>query len=161
MGNYNVRHAGRNDRNKTHKKYMGLRSRPLKLDDKEKKKIIADYALCQNYSAVARKYRRSDVTIKRVVMGNPEAVKKVEQKKQENTQDILAYMDSQKDKVCKLLGNYLDDLCNPDKRKAATVAQQATVMGILIDKYTQAGIKVEVNAPQPVVFNFKDADDGN
>lgn len=133
----------------------------MKLTDKQRKRIIADYTVNQNYRETARKHKLSETTIRRVVKGSPQIVERVAQKKEENTKDILAYMDSQKDKVCKILGNYLDDLNNPDKRRTATVAQQATVMGILIDKYTQAGIKVEFNAPKPVVLNFKDANDGN
>lgn len=51
------------------------------LTDREKKKIIADYAECGNYSQVARKHKVSFDTVKRVVISDPETVKKAEQKK--------------------------------------------------------------------------------
>lgn len=130
----------------------------MKLTDKQKKRIIADYIECQNYREVSRRHGVSNTTVKRIVDGSPSTVKKVTQKKEENTASILEFMDSQKNKVCKLLGEYLDDLSNPDKRKSATVAQQATVLGILIDKYTQSGLRGVDTKPQPVIFNFKDAD---
>lgn len=52
------------------------------LTDREKKKIIADYAECGNYSQVARKHKVSFDTVKRVVISDPETVKKAEQKKE-------------------------------------------------------------------------------
>ena len=44
------------------------------LTDREKKKIIADYAECGNYSQVARKHKVSFDTVKRVVISDPETV---------------------------------------------------------------------------------------
>jgi hypothetical protein len=130
----------------------------LKLTDKQKKRIIADYIECQNYRETGRRNGVSDNTVRSIVKSSPAISQKLAQKKEENTESILAFMDSQKNKVCKLLGEYLDDLSNPDKRKSATVAQQATVLGILIDKYTQSGLKSLDKKPEPVIFNFKDAD---
>lgn len=51
------------------------------LTDREKKKIIADYAECGNYSQVARKHKVSFDTVKRVVISDPETVKKRNKKK--------------------------------------------------------------------------------
>lgn len=130
----------------------------MKLTDKQKKRIIADYIECQNYRETGRRNGVSDNTVRSIVKSSPAISQKLAQKKEENTESILAFMDSQKNKVCKLLGEYLDDLSNPDKRKSATVAQQATVLGILIDKYTQSGLKSLDKKPEPVIFNFKDAD---
>lgn len=40
----------------------------------------------------------TDTTVKRIVSNNKEILKKIEQKKEENTKDILEYMDSIYDK---------------------------------------------------------------
>ena len=61
------------------------------LTDREKKKIIADYAECGNYSQVARKHKVSFDTVKRVVISDPETVKKAEQKKEQNTFIFLSF----------------------------------------------------------------------
>lgn len=61
----------------------------------------------------------------------------VTQKKEQNTQDILAYMDSKKDIVCEILGKGLDALNSPDKLAEATPAQITTAIGTLIDKWTE------------------------
>lgn len=106
------------------------------LTDKEKKKIIADYAVCENYSAVARKYGVSVDTIKRTVLRDPATTKKTMEKKAENTADILAYMDTQKGEVIGLMSDYLKALRDPDKIDKAGVQPLAIAMGIVIDKYT-------------------------
>ena len=71
-----------------------------RITDKKKKKIIADYTNVQNYSEVARMNNGSDKSVKRIIEKeeNSEMVKKVEEKKEENTKDILEYMDSIYDK---------------------------------------------------------------
>ena len=53
------------------------------LTDREKKKIIADYAECGNYSQVARKHKVSFDTVKRVVISDPETVKSGTKKRAE------------------------------------------------------------------------------
>ena len=106
------------------------------LTDKEKKKIIADYAVCENYSAVARKYGVSVDTIKRTVLRDPTTTKKTMEKKAENTADILAYMNTQKGEVIGLMSDYLKALRDPDKIDKAGVQPLAIAMGIVIDKYT-------------------------
>ena len=106
------------------------------LTDSQKKKIIADYTECENYSQVARKYKVSFDTVKRTVLNDPETVKKTEQKKDQNTADILAHMETQKIQVCGLLDKYLEALGNEEKINRSNVLQLATTMGIIIDKYT-------------------------
>ena len=106
------------------------------LTDKEKKKIIADYAVCENYSAVARKYGVSVDTIKRTVLRDPATTKKTMEKKAENTADILAYMNTQKGEVIGLVSDYINAMRNPDKIDKAGVQPLAIAMGIVIDKYT-------------------------
>ena len=92
-----------------------------RLTDKQKKKIVADYIQLGSYSAAARANGVSHQTVKNVVMKSDDIYRKLQQKKEENTADIIAYMDGQKNDVCAVLKLGIKLLKNPD---------------ILIDKYT-------------------------
>lgn len=121
-----------------------------RLTDRQKKKIIADYLDLGSYNAVAKIHGVSRQTVKNVVTADPEIGRKLQQKKEENTADILAYMDSKRGIVCEILGKGLEALNDPDKLKEATPAQITTAMGTLIDKWTGtsggggSGVKVEL-----------------
>lgn len=107
-----------------------------RLTDKQKKKIVADYLELGSYNAAAKKNGVSNHTVKRIVLETPEISKKVQQKKEQNTADILSHMESQKDEVIKVLDEYLKAMRDPAKIKRAGVVQLATALGIVIDKYT-------------------------
>lgn len=106
------------------------------LTDKQKKKIIADYVECGSYNAVAKKHNIADKTVKRVVEANVETQKKVEHKKEENTEDILSHMEEKKDTVNKIIDTYLAALLDPEKIAKANPSQLTTALGTLIDKFT-------------------------
>lgn len=107
-----------------------------KLTDKKKKLIIADYIECGNYSEVARKHNISDTTVRKLVKSDENSSKKIEQKKEENTQDVLAYMDSLKNRkkviVEKLLTAIEDKADNLDS--FTNIKDVASAYGIIIDK---------------------------
>jgi transposase-like protein len=107
-----------------------------KLTDKKKKLIIADYIECGNYSEVARKHNISDTTVRKLVKSDENSSKKIEQKKEENTQDVLAYMDSLKNRkkviVEKLLTAIEDKVDNLDN--FTNIKDVASAYGIIIDK---------------------------
>ena len=107
-----------------------------RLTDKQKKKIVADYLETGRYRATARKNRIADGTVKRIVLECSDIEQKVAQKKEENTADILAYMESQKGLVCEIIGKGLAALNDPEKLAEATPAQITTALGTLIDKWT-------------------------
>lgn len=107
------------------------------LTDKQKKKIIADYAECENYSEVARKHNVSRNTIKAVVTSDTETAAKCQQKKEQNTADILEFMEEQKSDVCNIIKLYLSELQNTDRLKRASIQSIATSLGIIIDKFTK------------------------
>lgn len=113
------------------------------LTDRQKKKIIADYAECGNYSQVARKHKVSFDTVKRTVLSDPETAKKTEQKKDENTADILQFMEDQKGDVCDIISLYLKALQDPERLKRASVQSIATSLGIIIDKFVGASADAE------------------
>lgn len=107
-----------------------------RLTDEKKKKIIADYVTIGTYKGVARKYKISPTTVRKVVNGDPDTARKCTQKKEENTKDILAHMDSKKGEVCKFIDLYLDELMKPEHLEKATPSQLSTALGTVIDKFT-------------------------
>lgn len=106
-----------------------------RLTDKQKKKIIADYVQLNNYCAVAKINNVSATTVKNIVLASADFVEKCEQKKEENTADVLAYMDEHKDLVCSFIGLGLKALNDPDKIDGASLTQITTAIGTLIDKW--------------------------
>lgn len=110
-----------------------------RLTDKQKKKIVADYARLESYNAAARLNGVSHNTVRRIVEEMTDFADKVTQKKEQNTTDILAYMESQKDKVCEIISVYLNALPDLDRFDKVTPNQLTTAMGTLIDKWTGIG----------------------
>ncbi len=107
-----------------------------KLNDLDKKKIIECYVECQNYSETARKFNVSDTTVIRIIKENKETLKKVEQKKEENSKTVIEEMSKRKDKKIQILDKLLDGI---DKKASSidaftSVKDLATAYGILIDK---------------------------
>lgn len=107
-----------------------------KLTDSEKQKIVADYVENQNYSETGRMNNVSDKTVKRVIDSIPDVVEKVERKKEENTKDILEYMDKIYDKQKSIIDLSLsaleEKLKSPDM--FMNVKDIATVYGVIFDK---------------------------
>lgn len=63
-----------------------------RLTDRQKKKILADYVQTNNYCATAKINGVSATTVKNLVRANADIVEKCEQKKEENTADVMAYI---------------------------------------------------------------------
>lgn len=110
--------------------------------DKQKKKIIVDYLECQNLRETGRRNNVSVYTVKKVLSDNPDTERKLTQKKEENTKDILDYLDG-KTKSLKRLGDYiLDERLNPDKHKdeldKLSINSLVTAYGIVVDKTLKA-----------------------
>ena len=107
-----------------------------KLTDKQKKKIIADYVETQNYSETARRNNVADNTVRAVVNDNKNVAKKLEQKKQENTQSTIEYMQTQHeskkrilDKILKAIEEKADNI-----DKFTNIKDLATAYGSILDK---------------------------
>ena len=129
-----------------------------KLTDKQKKQIIADYVETQNYSETARRNQLSDLTVKDVVTKDKTTLKKLEQKKEENTINILDEMDNTKNKRIKLLSKMIDKM--DDKLENidvfTNIKDLSMAYGIMIDKelkfaemskYKQENNTIAVNIP--------------
>lgn len=106
-----------------------------RLTDKQKKKIVADYLETESYNATAKKNGVCGQTVRRVIEESQGITENLKQKKEENTADILAYMESQKGLVCEIIGKGLTALNDPEKLAEATPAQITTALGTLIDKW--------------------------
>ena len=107
-----------------------------KLTDKQKKKIIADYIETQNYSETGRRNNVADVTVKDIIMKNPEALKNLEQKKKEDTKDILEYMNDITQGQKKVINLSLEVITEMlEKRdKRLTGRDIAMIYGVIFDK---------------------------
>ena len=110
-----------------------------KLTDKQKKKIIADYMENGNYRETARINSVAVDTVRRIILknkNNQDFVKKSTEKKEENTKDILQYMDKIAEKQKKIIDLSLDvleeKLSNPDL--FTNIRDVAIVYGTIFDK---------------------------
>lgn len=105
-----------------------------RLTDKQRKKVIADYVNLGSYNAVAKMHGIADTTVKRIVSSDRETLKKVEQKKKQNTMDMLEFLETRKQKTQDIIDQLLD--CMPDKIPRASLVQIVTAYGVLVDKST-------------------------
>lgn len=110
-----------------------------RLTDKQKRKIVADYLEMGSYRATAKINGVADGTVKRIVLECGDIEQKIEDKKEQNKKDIIAYMEERRDIVCEILGKGLDALNSPDKLADASPAQITTALGTLIDKWAMTG----------------------
>lgn len=110
-----------------------------RLTDKRKQKIVADYLETGSYRATAKMNSVADGTVKRIVLECGDIEQKIEDKKEQNTFDILAYMEKKRSIVCEILDKGLEALNSPDKLAEASPAQITTALGTLIDKWAMVG----------------------
>ena len=109
-----------------------------KLTDKQKKKIIADYVENQNYRETGRMNNVSEATIRSIIKNadNIDITQKIAQKKEENTQTTLEYMETQHetkkrilDKILKAIETKADNI-----DMFTNIKDLATAYGIILDK---------------------------
>lgn len=109
----------------------------MALTDKQRKKIIADYVEMQNFTKVAKLNDVNPSTVKRLVdKGYDNVQEKARQKKEENTQSTLEYMQQQHetkkkilDKILKAMETKADDI-----NMFTNIKDLATAYGIILDK---------------------------
>lgn len=116
-----------------------------RLTDKQKKKIIADYVECGSYNATAKKNEVSINTVKKIVSENADIAQKCKEKREQNTADMLDYMESRKEQAKDVLDAYIEALRKPEKIEAAKLSEIATAMGIVIDKFVNTPIKNQLD----------------
>lgn len=109
------------------------------LTDAKKKQIIADYVECGNYSEVARKHKVSKDTVRRL-SNRTDIVKKAQEKKEQNTREMLEYLDQKRDTAFKFIDKAFEEMCKEEKIEKTSIINLATAIGIVIDKYSNANI---------------------
>ncbi len=108
------------------------------LNDRQKKQVAADRVDGMTIRQLAKKYGVSTTTIQRALKCDADVIQTVTDKKEENTRDILEYMESKRDAVCQIIGTGLEVL--PEKiRNAKTASEVTTALGTLIDKWMNGG----------------------
>lgn len=107
-----------------------------RLTDKQRKQIIADYVELGSYAAVAKKHGIADTTVKRAVEQDHQTLRIADHKKESNTADILAHMDAKRDTVNEIIDKALNVLNDEVKLSRSSPMQIATMLGIVIDKFT-------------------------
>ena len=131
-----------------------------RLTDAQKKKVIADYVEVGSYAAVGRMNGVSDKTVKAIVKADSETSRISEQKKKQNTLDMLQYMDDRRKKAQKIMDTYLEALLNPEKIKNASLSQIATAFGIIIDKFVKnTNVTSDLNKLDEILANIQTLDE--
>lgn len=108
-----------------------------RLTDKQKKKIVADYLESQSVNTAAKMNGVSWDSAKKAIEEAGDIEKKLEEKKEQNTADILEYMESRKGLICEIIQKGLEALNKPGKLDEASPAQISTMIGTLLDKAAQ------------------------
>lgn len=113
-------------------------------------KILADYTLEGSYRAAARKNGVSPDTVRRIVRENPDMVKVADTQKNARARDLMSYMQGKADTVCDIIDNGLGVLSDPERMKEAKLRDIATMMAILIDKWSMINAMCQDKAPVQV-----------
>ena len=117
---------------------------PAKFPDRKRKKIIADYLETENLSATARANHCAPSTVKRIVESSKDFKVLAKKKQEENTADMIEYMERQKNTVFEIIGKTLNVLNDEEKLRKAQPQQLSTMLGTLIDKWTVvSGMKTD------------------
>lgn len=121
-----------------------------RIEQKRRMKILADYTLEGSYRAAARKNGVSPDTVRRIVRENPEVVKVADTQKNARARDLMSYMQGKADTVCDIIDNGLGVLSDPERMKEAKLRDIATMMAILIDKWSMINAMCQDKAPVQV-----------
>ena len=105
------------------------------LSDRTKKKIIADRLEGMSYRRLAEKYKCSRYAIQLAIQGDPDFTQKMTEKKEQNTKDMIEFLDEQKLSAQEFILLAMEKLKDPDKLDKTGIQSIATAMGIIIDKF--------------------------
>lgn len=107
-----------------------------KLTDLQRKQIIAGRAEGKSLRVLAKEYGVSEYAIRYALNSDPKTSQIIAQKKEENIASVLAYMDTRSQDVCEAIGAIITAIKDPVLIAKTPMAQLATTMAILIDKFT-------------------------
>lgn len=106
-----------------------------KLTDMDKKMILTDHLDGVSNMEIAKKFDISRTHVRRVIKSFDPDNETVKKQIEANDEDIAKYLEEKRKKALKFIDLALDEMCNPDKIKGATLNQIATAFGIICDKY--------------------------
>lgn len=118
-----------------------------RIEQERRMKILADYTLEGSYRAAARKNGVSPDTVRRIVRENPDMVKVADTQKNARARDLMSYMQGKADTVCDIIDNGLGVLSDPERMKEAKLRDIATMMAVLIDKWSMINAMCQDKAP--------------
>lgn len=121
-----------------------------RIEQERRVKILADYTLEGSYRAAARKNGVSPDTVRRIVRENLDMVKVADTQKNARARDLMSYMQGKADTVCDIIDNGLGVLSDPERMKEAKLRDIATMMAILIDKWSMINAMCQDKAPVQV-----------
>lgn len=121
-----------------------------RIEQERRMKILADYTLEGSYRAAARKNGVSPDTVRRIVQENPDMAKVADTQKNARARDLMSYMQGKADTVCDIIDNGLGVLSDPERMKEAKLRDIATMMAILIDKWSMINAMCQDKAPVQV-----------
>ncbi len=105
------------------------------LSDRTKKKIIADRLDGMSYRRLAEKYKVSRYAIELAIKSDPDFSQKMIEKKEQNSKDMIEFLDEQKLSAQEFILLAMEKLKDPDKLEKTGIQSIATAMGIIIDKF--------------------------
>lgn len=121
-----------------------------RIEQERRMKIVADYTLEGSYRAAARKNGVSPDTVRRIVRENPDMVQVADTQKNARARDLMSYMQGKADTVCDIIDNGLGVLSDPERMKEAKLRDIATMMAILIDKWSMINAMCQDKTPVQV-----------
>lgn len=113
------------------------------LTDRQKKKIIADRIEGMSLRRIAAKYGVTEYAVRKTIKDNPDITQKIAKKKEQNTLDMMAFLDEQKTSAQEFILMAMQALKDPDKLNRTGAQALATAMGIVIDKFTPVEKKAD------------------
>lgn len=111
----------------------------LKLTDRQRKKAIADYVNGESIRSISRRLKVAPSTIKRIIDADPKTKQAATDKKDENTLDMLAYMDGKTREAQSFIDACMTEMLTPGRLEKAKLSEITTAMGTVIDKWTNVG----------------------
>ena len=86
---------------------------------------------------IAEKYGCSVYAVSKACESDQKFKQKITQKKEQNTLDMLAYLNARTKNAQEFIDIALEAIKDPEKIDKASVQTLATAIGIIIDKFTQ------------------------
>ena len=143
-----------------------------RIDAEERQRICRRYRQCGSYSRVAKELGHTPDTVRRVVQeenvqGSAAAPGRAERSAEAgkagadgstapdgtaDTQDLAAFMETRRNKVCRVIDLYLSALCRPEKIEGASVSQLSNSLSTLVEKFGRD--REKGNDPVQIALNM-------